>query len=196
MRMYLKIIVVTMIATGGIFMANPYGSCDDSKYNEYSSEDPELNITMDYISGWLFKEHRGSYGSYAQVQFIGALKDGIAPSVIVTVRHNSKVSFEPLDIEGLADDLIKKRMLFEDAQVILRSDIELLGGPAIDLTLTYKQLDQLHNIDAKIISFQERVVIAHKDDRFYTLRYINPQKEYAAFEEAFLHSISTFQIKE
>ena len=101
MKQFLKIIVVTMIATGGIFMANQNGSSNESMYKEYSSEDPELNITMDYISDWRYQEHRGSFDSYAQVQFFGTVKDQIAPSIVVTVQRSSKVSFEPLTIDIL-----------------------------------------------------------------------------------------------
>jgi len=194
MKQFLKIIVVTMIAIGGIFMANQYGSSDDSMYKEYSSEGPELNITMDYISDWRYQEHRGSYSSYAQVQFYGTVKEGIAPSFVITVERSSKVAFQPLTIEAMADDLIKKRMHFEDAQVVSKSDAELLGAPAIDMTLTYKQLDQLRTIDAKTIPFKERIMIFQKDDKFYTLRYLNPQQAYEEFEQAFLHCIGTLRI--
>jgi len=135
MKIYLKTIVVTMIAIGGIFMANQYGNCNDLTYNEYSSEDSELNITMDYLSDWRHQEHRGSYGSYTQVQFYGPIKDEIAPSFVVTVERSLKVTFQPPTIEALADDLIKKRMHFEDAQVVSKSDAELLGYPAIDIDL-------------------------------------------------------------
>jgi len=184
-----------MIVTGGIFMATRNVSSNNPTFENYSSTDEELNLTMDYISDWEYREHRGSYDSYAQVQFYGARKDGIAPSIIVTMKRTSKVSFEPVTIGGLADDLIKKRMLFEDAQVVSKADAEILGYPAVDLTLSYKQLNKLHSIDASPISIQERVFILKKEDKFYTVRYVNPQKEFGAFEKAFLHSISTFKIK-
>ena len=175
-------------------MANQYGNSDDSMYKEYSSEDPELNITMDYIADWRYQEHRGSYDSYAQVQFYGAVKDKFAPSFVITVERSSKVKFQPLTVEAMADDLIKKRMLFEDAKVVSKSDAQLLGAPAVDMTLTYKQPDQLRRIDAKTIPFKERIMIFQKDNKFYTLRYLNPQQAYDEFEQAFLHCIGTLRI--
>lgn len=177
-------------------MATQNASSNNPTFQKYSSTDEELNLTMDYISDWEYREQRGSYDSYAQVQFYGAQKDGIAPSIIVTMKRTSKVSFEPLTIGGMADDLIKKRMLFKDAQVVSKSDAELLGDPAVDLTLSYKQLNKLHSIDSNHVSVQERVFILKKDDRFYTVRYINSQKEFGIYEEAFLHCIGTLRIKE
>ena len=177
-------------------MANHFGNSSEFTYAQYSSKDAQLNIVMDYVEGWRTQEHRGSYDSYAQVQFYGPVKEGFAPSFVVTVEHSSKVSFVPHNIGGLADDITKKRMLFENAQVVSRSDTQLVGNPAIDLIMTYDQLDQLRNIDAKMILFKERISIFQKDDKFYTIRYLNPQLVYDEFEPAFIHCLGTLRIKE
>jgi hypothetical protein len=196
MRQFLKIMVVITIVAGGMFMASHYGNCNDQKYAQYSSQDTELNITMDHMADWKYQESRGAYGSYAQVQFYGEVKDNFAPSIIVTVERNANVKFKPVSAEGLADDLTAKRMRFSDAKVLSRAPAELLGLPVVDMTLSYKQPDQLHNIDAKLVSIYERVMIVQKDDRFYTLRYVNPEASFAEFEAAFLHCVQTFGIKE
>jgi len=177
-------------------MTNQEGVCNNSNYEQYSSKDTELNITMNYISDWRYSEHRGSYGSYAQVQFYKVTQDAIAPSFVVTVERSSKVKFTPLTIEGLADDLVKKRMLIKDSTLVSKNETELLGLPALDLTLTYKKPDKLNSVNPKLLPFQERIFIVQKDDKFYTLRYINLQQEFGIFEEAFLQSVSTFNIKE
>lgn len=196
MKLYLRIFVVTVIVTGGIFMANHYGSSRDPGYKEYSSQDLELNIKMDYLSDWLFSEHRGSYGRYAQVQFYGTVKDDFAPSFVVTVERSSKVAFKPLTINAMANDVIKKRMNFKDARIVSRSEIELLAVPAIDITLTYQQPDKLRSIKAKLIPFKERIVMFQKGDRFYTVRYVNPEQEFEVFEQDFLHCLGTLSLKE
>lgn len=197
MKFFLKITVVIVIITGGIFMmGNRCSGLGSLKYEKYSSEDPELNITMDYISGWRYSEHRGSYGSYAQVQFYGAVKKDFAPSIVVTVERSSKVTFKPLTIGAMADDLIAKRMKLEDTKIVSRSKIKLLGGPAIDITLTYKKPDKLRSMEVKLIPFKEHLVIFQKDDRFYTLRYMNPEKEFEEFLRAFDHCIKTLRLKE
>ena len=171
-----------------------YGSFDNVKYEEYSSKDPELNITMDYILGWRYSEHRGSYNSYAQVQFYGLKEKDFAPSMVVTVEHSSKVKFKPLTVEGMADDLITKRMKLKDAKVLSRSKMKLLGSQAMDIALTYKMLDKLYATDPKFIPFKERVVIFRKQDKFYTLRYMNPEEEFKKFDKAFYHCIKTLKL--
>jgi len=177
-------------------MANQEGMCNNSKYEQYSSKDIELNIAMDYIADWRYSEHRGSYGSYAQVQFYKVVKDKIAPSFIVTVERSSKVKFTPLTIEGLADDLVKKRILIKDSTLVSQNETELLGLPALDLTLTYKKPDKMDSINPTLLPFQERIFIVQKDDKFYTIRYVNPLLAYEEFEQAFLHCIGTLLIKE
>jgi hypothetical protein len=184
-----------MIVTGGIFMADCYGDGSNLTYKEYSSEDTELNIAMDYVSGWNFQESRGAYGSYAQVQFYGAVKGDFAPSIVITAQRSAKAAFSPKTVDGLADDLVGKRMHFEDAEVLSRSDTEILGLPAVDIQLSYKKPDQLRSIDFNLILFHERVVIFQKGDTFYTLRYVNPQQGYQEFEEAFLQGIKTLRFK-
>jgi len=196
MKNITKILVLIMILAGGIVMTNHEGVCDNANYKQYSSEDAELNLTMDYPIAWQYSEHRGSYGIYAQVQFFGELENNIAPSFIAKVERSSKVKFQPLTAEGLADDLVKKRMLFEDSNVESRGETQLLGLPAIDLTLTYRQPVQLHSVAFDLIRFKERVIIVQKDDKFYTLRYVNPESSYDAFEQDFLHCIGTLRIKE
>lgn len=196
MKNITKILILVTIFAGGIFMANHEGICNNTNYEQYSSEDTELNLIMDYPAGWRHSEHRGAYGSYAQVQFSGETRNDIAPGFSVKVERSSKVKVQPPTAEGLADDLIKKRALFQDSKLVSRSETELLGLPAIDLILTYKQPARLHSTEFNLISFKERVVIVQKNDRFYTLRYVNPQQEFETFEEVFSYCIGTLRIKE
>jgi hypothetical protein len=176
-------------------MISRYGGFTSVKYEEYSSKDPALNITMDYISGWRYSEHRGSYNSYAQVQFYGPIKKDFAPSIVATVQRRSKVKVKPLTIEAIADDLIAKRMKLKDTKVLSRSKMKLLGSPAINIALTYKKPDKLRSMDAKFIPFKEGVVIFQKQGKFYTLRYMNPQEEFKKFSRAFYHCVKSLRMK-
>lgn len=196
MRFNVKIILMIVIAAGGIFMSKSKGDCGGPGYKEYSSEDAEINIMMDYVSDWRYQETRGSKGSYAQVQFYGVVTEGFAPSIIVTVVRSDKATFAPLTIEGLADDLVAKRARFEDTLVVSRSETKVAGLPAIDMTLTYKQPDQLRSLKFNMVAFRERAVVLQKGDRFYTLRYVNPGQAFEEFEQDFLHCIGTLTIKE
>lgn len=194
MKLSLKIILVVLLI-GGIFMISRYGNFGSLKYEKYSSKDPELNLTMDYISEWRYSEHRGSYGSYAQVQFYEPTKKDYGASFVVTVKKSSKVTFEPLTVEAMADDLVTKRMKLKDTKVLSSSKMRLLGLQAIDIELAYQTLDKLRSIDAKFIPAKERIVLFKRDDKFYTLRYINTAEEFKKFERAFYHCIKTLRIK-
>lgn len=195
-KVLVSIIVTIAMMTGGVAMVPCYGDSGNITYEQYSSKDSELNLVMDYVAGWRYNEHRGSYGSYAQVQFYGDVKGDFAPSFVVTVKRSSKVDFEPLTIQGMADDIIAKKMKLKGAEVLSRGQAELSGGvPAMDISLAYQKPDELRSLDPEWIPFRERIIIFQKDDKFYTLRYMNPQEEFDAFEGAFLHCVKTLRIK-
>ena len=174
MRFHMHIGITVMIVAGGILMANHSGNCGDLGYKVYSSEDLELNIEMEYIADWAYREHRGSHGSYAQVQFYGIAHGPVAPSIIVTVEKSLNVDFRPLTVEAMADDVISKRLKLEDSKVLSRLETTLLDMPAVDITFAYKQKDRLRSLNFNMVPFKERVVVVQKGDRFYTLRYVNP----------------------
>jgi hypothetical protein len=178
-------------------MFNSYGCSPNVKYSNYSSKDAELNISMDYISGWTYIESRGSYGSYAQVQFIGPEIKGkdFRASMIVTVKKESKVDFKPLIVEAMIDDIVTRRLKFKDAQVLSKSKIKLSGIDAVDIALTYKELDRLRSIDAKFVPRKERLVIFKKGDKFYILRYVHSEEDFAKFDKAFYHCVKTLKFK-
>ena len=189
-----KIFVYAVI--GGLFMIGCNGCASGLGYEKYVSKDPKLNISMDYISGWLYSEHRGTQDSYAQVLFYEPdrkdkdRKAGIA----VTVRDMSKVEFDPLSVEAAADDLLKKRLKLKDAKILSKSKIEFLRTVAVDIKLTYKTLDKLYSTDAKFIPVKERIVIFNRGGTFYTVRYENTAEEFERFEKAFSHCIKTLEL--
>lgn len=188
-------IILAILLIGVIVMINRYGSFSSLKYEKYSSKDSELNVTMDYVSGWRYSEHRGSYGSYAQVQFIEPEDKDICASMVLTVRRSSKVKFKPLTVEAMADDLIARRMKLKDARALSRSKRRLLSSQAIDIELNYKTLDKLRSIDAKFVPIEERVILFKIGDKFYSLRYTNIEEEFKKFERAFYHCAKTLRLK-
>ena len=190
-----KLNIILMI--GVISMFSFCGCSDGFKYEKYSSKDPELNITMDYISDWHYSEQRGSYGSYVQVQFyepIGPDKN-LAASMIVTIKRSSKVKFKPLTVEAAVDDLLTKRLKFKDSKIISKSKVKLLKTEAWDIELAYKTLDKLYSVDAKLIPAKERIIIFKKDDKFYFLRYENTDEEFNKFNNAFNRVVKTLKFK-
>lgn len=188
-------IILAILLIGVIVMINRYGGFSSLKYEKYSSKDPELNVTMDYVLGWRYSEHRGSYGSYAQVQFVEPADKDICASMVLTVIRNSKVTFKPLTIEAMAEDLVAKRMKLKDARVLSRSKRSLLSSQAIDIELSYKTLDKLRSIDAKFVPFKEHIILFKIGDRFYNLRYTSIEEEFKKFERAFYHCAETLKLK-
>ena len=92
---------------GVIYMFTHYGCSPAFNYEKYSSKDSKLNITLDYISGWLYSEHRGSHGSYAQVLFYEPTSEGKAfkAGIVITVKDSSKIEAGTFSLEAVADDL-------------------------------------------------------------------------------------------
>lgn len=179
---------------GVISMLNLFGCFSNLKYEKYSSKDPELNITMDYISGWLFSEHRGSYGSYAQVIFYEPeSKDKTLKAGIVVTANKIEPAFPT--IKEFSDDLITKRLKFKDAAVLLKSKIELIGTEAINIELSYKTLDKLYGKDAKLVPVKEKIVVFKRNDKFYVVRYENTEEEFTKFYNAFNRIIKTLRFK-
>ena len=190
-----KILVYLLI--GVIYMFNGYGCSAGVEYEIYSSKDSEINITINYISGWSYREDRGSNNSYAQVVFYPPQsKDkGLGAVIAVTVKDISRIGFKPQDIKGMADDLLSKRMKFKDAQVLSSSKIKIQGIEALDIQLSYKTLDKIYALDAKLIPVKERVVILKRENKFYLLRYENRKDEFDKFNKDFSHIIKTLKFK-
>lgn len=191
MKCSLKIILVILLL-GVMFMVNRYGRFVGLKFEKYSSRDPELNITMDYILGWNYTEHRGSYGSYVQVMFIEpeAEKGSFKANIVVTVKKSSNLS----TVKSMAEDLLAKRLKLKEAKVLSNSKSRILNTEARDIQLAYKALDKLYSTDAKLIPIRERILVLKKGDKSYTLRYTNIEEEFKKFERAFYHCAKTLRL--
>jgi len=194
--MRIKIIHMYIII-GAIFMFNLFGCSSDVKYEKYSSKDPEINISMDYISGWLYSEHRGSYNSYAQVLFYekGDEKKAFKAAIAVNVKDASKLKDPPVTIEVMADDLKSKRMKFKDCSLVSEASSKILGEDAIVMDFSYKTLDKLYDATAKLIPVNEKVVMFTKGDKLYTIRYENTAEDFKKFEKSFKHILTSLKPK-
>jgi hypothetical protein len=178
-------------------MVNLFG-CSGVKFEKYSSKDPLINISMDYISGWQYDETRGSYSSYAQVMFFPFKKGQKSPKTImvVTVKDSSRMEFTPLTVEAAADDLLAKRMQFKEARVLSKSKMKLLNTEAIAIELSYLTLGNLLSVNSKLIPVKEKVIIFKKNNNFYFLRYENSAEEFDKYSSAFMHMVKTIKIKD
>jgi len=178
-------------------MVNLFG-CSGVKFEKYSSKDPLINISMDYIKGWQYSETRGSYGSYAQVMFFQFKKGEKGSRVImeVTVKDSSKIQLAPLTLQKVVDDLLAKRMMFKDAKVLSKSNMSLLNTDAIMIELSYLTLENLLSVNSKLIPVKEKVIIFKKNNNFYFLRYENSAEEFDKYSSAFMHMVKTIKIKD
>ena len=189
--------IYAYIIIGAIAMFNLFGCSSNVKYEKYSSKDPEINIAMDYISGWLYSEHRGSYNSYAQVLFYekGDAKKIFKAGISVNVRGISKLETRPATIEAVADDLKSKRMKFKDSMLVSNGNLKVSGENAIVMDFSYKTLDKLYDVTAKLIPVKEKIVIFKKGNKFYTVRYENTAEDFKGFEKAFRHILNSIAFK-
>jgi hypothetical protein len=187
------------IIIGVINMFNIFG-CSTSpnlKYERYSSVDPEINISMDYISDWLYSEHRGSHSSYSQVLFYekAAGDKPFKAGISVTVKNLSNLGVSPASIEAVAEDIYSKRMKFKDGKSLAKSSVKLTGEKAINLEFSYKTLDKLYDVNAKLLPIKERVIIFQKGSKFYIIRYENTAEDFSKFTKAFNHILKSIKFK-
>ena len=178
-------------------MLNFLGCSGGLKYKNYSCNDSELDVTMDYVAGWEAREERGAYGSYAQVLFVEPVKKGksLRAMISLTTKNESKVEFKPADLDALEQDLLSKRLQLTGAKKQASSQVFLFGLKARILEVTYSLPDNPERLDAKMIPLRERIVFFKRQSRFYILRYVNEAKEFRRFEQAFMRCLRTFQFK-
>ena len=183
------------LTIGVIIMFNLFG-CLGSKFDKYISKDNQINLSMDYPMGWKYSETRGSYGSYAQVMFSPFRKGQKSSRAIidVTVRNSSKMQGVSPTLDMLVGDLLVKRMQFKDAKVLLKSTMRLLNTDAIVVELSYSTLENLLNVNSKLISVREKDIILKIGNNFYFLRYENSNEEFNKYNSAFMHMIGSITL--
>lgn len=181
---------------GAIIMTNITG-CSGMKFDRYESKDPLIGVIMDYPSGWQYRETRGSYGSYSQAQFFpddGKYK-GHQPTMVLTVRDESKTGFRPATIETAAEDIMAKRRSFKSMQVLSKSKKRLPGADAIFIEISYLNLENILRADSQLALFNEKIVIFKKDKKFYFLRYENLADRYDEYKKAFDNTVRSIKFK-
>jgi len=186
-----------ILAIGVISMVNAYGCSKAVKYERYSSKDAQIGMAMDYISGWAFSESRGAGNSYAQVIFYEPQRKdkNFKAGIVVTAQESSKIKLDPLSVESFADELLSRREKLKDMKLLARTTGTALGEEAVVVILSYQTMDKLYSVDAKLIPVKERIVVLKKNNKFYTIRYQNTEKEFEEFNKAFSHILGTAEFK-
>lgn len=188
-------IYAVILLMGAIVMTGINGCSSKFTYERYLAKDPDLNLSIDYISGWSHVESRGSYGSYAQVQFIEPKRDDkiFKASIAVTAQNKFKMKISPFTIDNISKDLISKRMQFKDAKVISQSKIQVDGIKGVNIGLSYKTLQSLSRPSAGLIDVEENAVMFIRNDKAYFITYYNAKEEFANLNKAFKHIIKSLR---
>ncbi|MFH0838828.1 MAG: hypothetical protein V1893_01405 [Candidatus Omnitrophota bacterium] len=193
-----KILVIFLLIIGVAIMCTGCGNSADFKYETYSGKDPALDITMDYIAGWQYTEHRSVVSGFAQVSLVEfPEKKGkiLRAGMSVAIKESTKVKVASPTVENVTEDLIEKTLKFSNAKVVSQTKTKLLDEKAIDVLFSYKTLDKFHRIKSTIVPVKERIIICKKNNKFYTVRYINTAGDFDRCNKAFSHIIKTIKLK-
>ncbi|MFC1631758.1 hypothetical protein ACFL2I_04300 [Candidatus Omnitrophota bacterium] len=188
MKTAVLIILSIAIIIGVIVMLNRLD--DGIKYETYSSRNKNLNIVIDYISGWESRERGGEQGL---VIFIEPKQDQADFSANISVMAQAQT--EPLSIGAEAEKVLNKRLKLKDARVIAQTKRKLLAQQAVDLELAHKGLNQLYSTEAKLIPMKERIIVLQKYGKLFTIRYMNREEEFSKYDKAFYHCLKTLRPK-
>ncbi len=193
--MKLRLIRKAGLIIGVFTMLNLFG-CSGAKFEKYVSKDKQINLSMDYLAGWMYDETRGSYDSYAQVTFF-QFKPGQKSSRAVmeaTVKDSAKIGLAAPTLESAVEDLLLRRKSFKDSKVLSKSKLRLFNADAVLVELSYLASENLLNVNAKLIPMKERVVVCKAGNKFYFLRYKNTKAEFGKYCAAFAHMVKSAEL--
>lgn len=184
------------LLSGVICMLNSCSYVDGFKYARYSGKDPELNLTVDYISNWISREHKGPNNSYVSVLFFEDTKDkDFKARMVVTVSGILQNDVKPLSLDEKADNLVTGRLKFKDANLLSKSKTILYGLEAMDIVMGYKAMNKLNSTDGKLIPVKEKMVIFNKNNKLYFLRYEGSLADFNKYLPAFTHMLKSLKFK-
>ena len=177
-------------------MFNPFSFAEKISYEIYSSKNPKIDVTLDYISGWRYAEQKGAIGSFDQVIFYPPKGKEAGPSaaIVLTIEEAAENAANATGLEAFAQDLTQKRLQFTDAEVLAQTKTKVMRQEAREVTLKYKKLKELYSVNQDLVTVKEKLVIFLNGGKFYTLRYENTEKDFDKFSGAFKHIIGTLKI--
>jgi hypothetical protein len=184
--------------SGVVAMAIIFSGCIFQKgLEKYSSQDPELGVTMDYFSGWTLREDRGSYGSYVQALFLEPVRKGkpLRACMDLTAVNESKVKFQPLTTEAFLEDWMKKWQRRKGVKILSTGKSEVSGNTAFVIDMTYQELKSPDLAKADFIPVQERAILWKRHDRFYMIRHVNTVADFRMFDKKFSRCVESLRFK-
>jgi hypothetical protein len=192
--------ILVFLLLGATYMVTCNGCSGAGRYKKYSSADPRLNITMDYISGWEGKETRGANNSYFDVYFgepwdKAGTKTRRAFMEVTSFQGQKPASGIPT-ISTVADGLMDSELKFKDCKLLSKAKVRLPAGEAMDLAFSFKSPDKLYSVKAKLMSAKERIVVLKNGDWFYAVRYQNWEEVFDKYDKEFTHMVRSIRFKE
>ncbi len=180
---------------GAIYMITLNGCSGAGRFKKYSSEAPDLNITMDYISGWEGRETRGTNGSYADVYF-GEPRDKAGTKAYrAFMQITSFPVMNAQTVEVFEDSLVANKLKFKDGKLLGRTKVKIPAGEAADLGFSFKIPDRLYSVKSKFIPMRERIIVFEGGGRFYTVKYQNAEEDFDRYSKDFDHIIRSLRVK-
>jgi len=179
------------------------GSCGsqegaaDVTFERYSNKDPECDVTLDRISEWRHSAARGAYEPYTQVVFYEPARPGkkIKAEIVLTIADSSKSNVTPT-LEGMKTDLLARRQELDDEKVLSESPGKLGDLDTVLVELSYKNVDSLNNLNASLVPMREKVLMFMRGGKFYYLRYMNTEDDFAQFDAAFSRIVQSLRFKD
>jgi hypothetical protein len=169
-----KFLTLIIILLGVIVMTGFY-NLEELKYVRYAPKDDLVDLTFEYPQGWRVFERRGAYGSFIQVQVLESLPESSQGkervcNIVLTIYPKSQVGFAPLTVQGLADDIQKKRLALKGSKLLSSISTTVNGLEATDQQFSYETYKVPLQANAQPIPIIERAVCFQKGDNFYTVR--------------------------
>jgi hypothetical protein len=85
---------------------------------------------------------------------------------------------------------------FKDGKSLGKTKVRLPAGEAMDISFSFKAMDKLYSIDAKLTPVVERMIILKNGDRFYTVRYQSREEVFDKYGKDFSHMIRSLRFKD
>ncbi len=173
-------------------MVNLLG-CSGFKFEKYSGKDPELNVELEYVSGWQHAEDRGAHNSYVQAMFYPAGKVKPPQPLMAVIKIIPKDNSSGLD--NAVNDLVSRRLKFKDGKVLSRSKVKLLGVEAAAVEFSYQSLENILKVNSPLVFYKEKDILFKKDGNIYSLMYKHAADKYYEFSPAFDRLVKTLKLK-
>ncbi len=182
------LLIAIFIMIGVILMIKSNGSAADINYLNYESKNRLLGITLDYIDGWSLRELKGPSEAFTNIIFIEKNKDNKMLGIFsVEIKDPLKAKSLPKKLDEFTNTLIASKLGLKDAQIISRTQKEILSSNASDILFSYELPRNLHSTKMEFNPVKERVIVLELQGKYLVISYLNAQESFESLEAPFYH---------